>query len=326
MMSSGHSSSGAHVSVATTPRGATEMSQADLFEFDRTGYLLVKQMLLADEVSRLHAAVRALEVDARARLTAAPAVAGQNYFASRGYHALVNAGVGSETPGDYRVLVLEDFWNADAAFDLLVDHAPTNVFMSALIQEQPRLNNSQIFLRYPGSESNLHSGGWAGGRSHGAGSKYRYAVNQLGVDCMMVRAIYFTQAVRADEGAFTVLPVGLVSAYIDVPSISMSLVLVFCPEPVLVIHPDSDAGYVSAYIDECNVVWKRTTRARTRAWCVRPSTILHRTTRWKNRARSCSRPSQVIASSSRKAYVMAGCRWEGARGRGARSTSDTALS
>ena len=176
---------GAHVSIATTSRDATELAAADLFEFDRTGYLVVKQMLLPDETMRLHAAVQALEADAQARLSTAP-VAGRNYFAERGYHALVNAGRGADSPGSYNVLVLEDFWNADATFDVLVDHRPTLTFISALIQEDPRLNNSQIFLRYPGSTSNLHSGGWLGGNSHGSGSKYRYAVNQHGIDCMMV--------------------------------------------------------------------------------------------------------------------------------------------
>ena len=144
--------------IATTEPDAAAMSRQDLFEFDRQGYLLIKSMLTRSEVASLDAAVRSLEADAHARLAAGPApVPPRNYFAERGYHALVNAGRGAEAAGDYQACVLEDFWNADPAFDVLVDHAPTLAYVNALIQEDPKLNNSQIFLRYPGSSSNLHS-------------------------------------------------------------------------------------------------------------------------------------------------------------------------
>ena len=176
--------------IATTELDAAAMSRQDLFEFDRQGYLLIKNMLTQSEVASLDAAVRSLEADAHARLAAGPApVPPRNYFGERGYHALVNAGRGAEAAGEYQACVLEDFWNADAAFDVLVAHGPTLAYVNALIQEDPKLNNSQIFLRYPGSTSNLHSGGWQQGNSHGPGSKYRYGHNDRGVDCMMLRVI-----------------------------------------------------------------------------------------------------------------------------------------
>ena len=49
-------------------------------------------------------------------------------------------------------------------------------------------------------------GGWQQGNSHGPGSKYRFGHNDRGVDCMMLRVIYFAQSVTAEQGAFTVLP------------------------------------------------------------------------------------------------------------------------
>jgi hypothetical protein len=191
------------VIVATTPQGATAMSKRDLFELDRSGYLLIKGLLTPPESAQLAAAVDRLESDAHARLAdGAGPVPPSTFFAQRGYHALVNAGRGADGPGRFTSVVLEDWWNADSAFDLLVDHAPTMAYMSSLIQEEPRLNNSQLFLRYPGSTSQLHSGTW----SHGGGSKYRYSWRDGKPDCMLVRLIYFPVAVTADMGAFTVVP------------------------------------------------------------------------------------------------------------------------
>ena len=179
------------------------MSEQDLFELDRSGYLLIKGLLMPAESVRLATAMDLLESDAHARLVeAGGSVLPANYFADRGYHALVNAGRGADEPGRFTSMVLEDWWNADSAYDLLVDHAPTMAYMSSLIQEEPRLNNSQLFLRYPGSTSQLHSGTW----SHGGGSKYRYSWRDGKPDCMLVRLIYFPVAVTADMGAFTVVP------------------------------------------------------------------------------------------------------------------------
>ena len=36
--------------------------------------------------------------------------------------------------------------------------------------------------------------------------KYRYVFNAKGIDCMMVRMIYFVHDVSAEEGAFCVVP------------------------------------------------------------------------------------------------------------------------
>ena len=85
------------VSVATTPRGAAAMSEQDIFELDRSGYLLIKGLLTVAESERLAAAIDRLESDAHSRLgEAAGPVPSSSFFKDRGYHALVNAGRGAD--------------------------------------------------------------------------------------------------------------------------------------------------------------------------------------------------------------------------------------
>ena len=68
-----------------------------------------------------------------------------------------------------KTVIIEDFWNADPAFDLLLAHAPTMEYVDAVIQGRATINNSEIRIRYRGNQSTNHGGRRA------ANSKYRYA-------------------------------------------------------------------------------------------------------------------------------------------------------
>src|SRR5207244_740743 len=96
-------------------------------------------------------------------------------------------------------LLIEDFFNADPAFDLLVNHAPTMARIRAIVQGPIRINNSEIRIRYPGNATACHMGGQIG-------HKYRYGFNAQGIDCMMVRMIYFVHGVSQEQGPFCVVP------------------------------------------------------------------------------------------------------------------------
>jgi hypothetical protein len=173
------------------------MDAIEKYEFDRQGFLVIPAMLSEEQAARLLAAVEALEEHALARLQLPPrkqSLWGPIYHfdPERAYHA--NGGNGtSET------LMIEDFFNADPAFDMLVDHPPTMARIQAIVQGQVRINNSEIRIRYPGNVSGTHMGG-------PIDHKYRYGFNGKGIDCMMVRMIYFLHDVSMDEGPFCVVP------------------------------------------------------------------------------------------------------------------------
>ncbi|MBA3707790.1 MAG: phytanoyl-CoA dioxygenase family protein [Planctomycetes bacterium] len=167
------------------------------YQFDHQGYLVIRGLLSPGEVQGLGAAVDALEAHALAHAPVQPrkpAVWNQVYRVDerRGYHATGESIDGAS-------LMVEDFWNADPAFDLLVDHAPTMRYIRRTVQGRVTINNSEMRIRYPGNFTGAHMGG--------PGSpKYRYAVNSEGIDCMMVRMVYFLHEVRCADGAFSVVP------------------------------------------------------------------------------------------------------------------------
>jgi hypothetical protein len=189
------------------------MDAVEKYEFDRQGFLVIPGMVseageprlgrAADSGGgrapggRLLAAVEALEEHALARIDLPPrkqSLWGPVYHCDpeRGYHANGRNGYGE-------TLMIEDFFNADPAFDLLVDHPRTMAYIREIVQGPVRINNSEIRIRYPGNATGTHMGG-------PIDHKYRYGFNAKGIDCMMVRMIYFLHDVGMDEGPFCVVP------------------------------------------------------------------------------------------------------------------------
>ncbi len=173
------------------------MNDVEKYEFDRLGYLVIKQMLSAEQVASLASAVDALEAHALRHIQEPPrkqSLWGANYHhnVKRGYHAQ-----GSDRQGE--TLMIEDFFNADPAFDLLVNHAGTMDYIREIVQGPIRINNSEIRIRYPGNATGMHMGG-------PIDHKYRYSFNGRGIDCMMVRMVYFLHDVSNEQGAFCLVP------------------------------------------------------------------------------------------------------------------------
>ena len=174
------------------------MNEIEQYEFDRLGYLTIPGLLTGDQAKSLAAAVDALEDEAALRVAQPPRQAcprGTHVYhhnAERGYYA-----TGARETG--ATLMIEDFFNADPAFDLLVNHAPTMSYIDAIVQERATINNSEIRIRYPGNQTGTHMGG-------PVGSKHRYSYNHAGINGMMVRMIYFVHDVGPDDGPFCVVP------------------------------------------------------------------------------------------------------------------------
>lgn len=173
------------------------MNDTEKYEFDRQGYLVIKGLLTQSETTVLSAAIDTLEAHALARVQAPPrkkAAWGQEYHADaeRGYHAW-----GERADG--KTLMIEDFWNADPSFEVLLDHARTMEYIRAIVQGRITINNSEIRIRYTGNASGTHMGG-------PIDHKYRYAFTDGQIDCMMVRMVYFVHAVGPEQGPFCVVP------------------------------------------------------------------------------------------------------------------------
>ena len=173
------------------------MNEFEKYEFDRLGYIVIPNLLTDKQVKHLSAAIDAAEEDALAHAhRPADKVSAYGlefrHSAQRGYFAS-----GAREEG--KTLVIEEFFNFDRAFDVLVDHAPTMGYIRAIVQERPTINNSEIRIRYPGNQTASHCGG-------PVGLKLRYYHNALGINCMMVRMVYFVHDVGPGQGEFCVVP------------------------------------------------------------------------------------------------------------------------
>ena len=174
------------------------MNDAELYEFDRRGYIVIEGMLTPAEVASLAAAIDALEEHALAHVGEPPRKKspwGAEYHRNpaKGYHVQ-----GSNAEG--ATVIIEDFWNASAAFDVLLGHRQTMACVNAVTQGRATINNSEIRIRYRGNQTGNHGG------FREANGKYRYTFNSHGIDCMMTRMVYFVHDVSNDEGAFCVVP------------------------------------------------------------------------------------------------------------------------
>jgi hypothetical protein len=173
------------------------MNDIENYEFDRLGYLVIKDMLTKAQARSLFDAINALEGHALAHLHAPPrkiAAWGHDYHADeeRGYHAW-----GERADG--KTLIIEDFWNSGPAFDMLLDHARTLEYIREIILGRFTINNSEIRIRYHNNASGTHMGG-------PIDHKYRYAFTGGRIDCMMVRMVYFVHDVGPEQGPFCVVP------------------------------------------------------------------------------------------------------------------------
>lgn len=174
------------------------MNEIEQYEFDRVGYIVIPNLLSAEVTASLADAVDQLEAHAIAHKDSLPRLTapwGLEYHRNEagGYH--VNA---SDRSGGLTLLI-EDFFNFNPAFDVLVNEPKTMAYINAIVQERPTINNSELRVRYTGNYSGTHMGG-------PLSQKYRYTFNDRGIDCMMVRMIYFVHDVSTEEGAFCVVP------------------------------------------------------------------------------------------------------------------------
>jgi hypothetical protein len=175
------------------------MNDIEKYEFDRVGFLEIKDMLTTAEAKGMLAAVNELEEHALANLANPPHKLSPWGWGGRyhqdlelGYHAAGERAMG-------KTLIIEDFWNASPAFDLLINHAKTMSYIRDIFMETSTINNSEIRIRYPQNATGTHMGG-------PIGHKYRYAFTNGQIDCMMVRMVYFLHDVEPDQGVFSVVP------------------------------------------------------------------------------------------------------------------------
>jgi hypothetical protein len=173
------------------------VNDIEKYEFDRLGYMTIPNLLEQDQVEALRRAVDEVEEMAIRQADLPPRK--RSLWGPEYHHCVERGCFFNGGNGHGQTMMVEDFFNADPAFDLLVNHSRTMDYIRGIVQGPIRINNSEIRIRYTGNHSGTHMGG-------PIDHKYRYGVHRGGIDCMMVRMIYFLQEVTFEQGAFCVVP------------------------------------------------------------------------------------------------------------------------
>ncbi|MBA3685314.1 MAG: phytanoyl-CoA dioxygenase family protein [Planctomycetes bacterium] len=180
------------------------MDDRQRYLFDLNGFLHIPALLASDQASALLAASERLERRVAGRWPVLPHRRGWMGMEGRvdpddGIYIYGGGGPGG-------TWVVEDFWNADPTFHLLLDHAPTLAITRATIRGRVTVNNAELRVRYPGNHTGAHMGG-------PIDAKYAYRHDARGFDCMMTRMIYLLHDVGPDDGPFCVVPGSHKAAY-----------------------------------------------------------------------------------------------------------------
>jgi ectoine hydroxylase-related dioxygenase (phytanoyl-CoA dioxygenase family) len=168
------------------------------YEFDRLGYLVLPELLAADEVASLREAAGWLidrAFDELATHGHTRRSEGEEQLVAldeeHGYEAQFGPLERGGEMADGKSLFVPAFLNAHEAFDTLVNHPGTmDVVRDAIVE---------LRVRFRGDSTPAHFGGHAS-------SLFRYSFGPRGIDCAMVRMVYFLHTVTADQGALAVVP------------------------------------------------------------------------------------------------------------------------
>ena len=110
--------------------GVILMNEQEAYEFDRQGYIIIRDILDSDQIMALAKSIDLLEEHALVHVESPPrkkSAWGTEYHVSeeKGYHVQ-----GERAEG--KTLIIEDFWNSDSKFDFLVSVFPSDFLVFLL--------------------------------------------------------------------------------------------------------------------------------------------------------------------------------------------------
>jgi hypothetical protein len=188
------------------------MNHLERYTFDLNGYLLVKGILSPSEVARALAATDALESRFACTVHSEPRFAALKWKGT--YHYDAELGTSSYQAHDNvsngPQYVVDDFLNADPAFDLFVGHPRTIDYIQEMTESPFQIAGSELRYRHKGSITGTHMGGPIDARN-----EYRFvphsAANERAsqgrsFDLLTVRVLYALHDVPVENGPLCVVP------------------------------------------------------------------------------------------------------------------------
>ena len=188
------------------------MNDYERYQFDLNGYLLVKGALDKVSTERCLATADAMEQRIASTIDDEPHFVG--HYGLR-YHYDQELGCSSYQSnhgGGGLQYVVDDFLNADPAFDVLVGHEPVTSYVRSMIVGPIKIVGSELRYRHRGNITGTHMGGPIDARN-----RYRYFGRQqtksdesreavTDFDLLNVRVIYALHDLPAENGPLCVVP------------------------------------------------------------------------------------------------------------------------
>ncbi|SKA37842.1 Phytanoyl-CoA dioxygenase (PhyH) [Enhydrobacter aerosaccus] len=187
------------------------MNESERYQFDLNGYLVIENLLSAEEVSRYLAAADELEDHFVKTIDDGPRMVGFSNISYRfdeQHQCFAYKGSG----GGGLQIVVDDFLNASPAFDSLVGHTRTMAYIDELCVGPNWIGSSELRYRYKSNETHTHMGGHMDVRNRYefAGVKMYDSAAQVwrvrDFDLAAVRVLYALHDVPEDYGPLCVVP------------------------------------------------------------------------------------------------------------------------
>lgn len=188
------------------------MDDRERYHFDLNGYLHVKGVLSPAEVAQALSAMDGLEQHFVETAHAEPKYHSLHF--KMDYHYDAKLGTSSYVAnhgGGGPQYIVDDFLNADPAFDLFVGHARTLKYVSELIESPLKIVSSELRYRHRGNITGTHMGGPIDWRN-----RYTFVGNSTPnadsnstrrhIDLLCVRVLYALHDLPVENGPLCVVP------------------------------------------------------------------------------------------------------------------------
>lgn len=187
------------------------MDKFERYHFDLNGYLHVKGVLSAEEVARALEAANAMEKRVVSSVHEEPKYASLHYKTD--YHFDEEMGTSSYEAnhgGGGSQYVVDDFLNADPAFDFFVGHVRTLDYVRELAESPLKIASSELRYRHRGNITGTHMGGPIDSRN-----RYTFVADPTpgrgenvgrDFDLLLVRVLYALHDLPVENGPLCVVP------------------------------------------------------------------------------------------------------------------------
>lgn len=187
------------------------MNESEKYLFDLNGYLVVKNLLSAQEAAACLAAADSMQEHLEKNIDVGPLHLGHSSIRYR-FDEKYQCHCYKNQMGGGAQYIIDDFLNASPAFDALVNHRATMAYVEELIPSPFRMASSELRFRHKLNTTHTHMGGPVDVRN-----RYEFAGREMDdpgrrkkvtrdFNLLFVRVLYALHDIPVENGPLCVVP------------------------------------------------------------------------------------------------------------------------